>query len=62
MSDTEKQFPRRNYLELLTPAELAIYQAMQLVEELPASELLTNAVIKLTEAKNLVADYVDSKN
>lgn len=51
---------RRMNLELNTPAERAIYEAMQEVEKLPAHHLLTWAVTKLEEARKLVADYVDS--
>jgi hypothetical protein len=50
---------QRNRMDLWTPAELAIYNAMREVEKMPASVTLTNAVIKLSEAQNLVADYLD---
>jgi len=46
-------------LELCKPAEIAIYNAMQEVEKMPPDVRLTNAVIKLAEAKNLVADFID---
>ena len=52
-------FPRRNRLDQNTPAELAIRKAVDAVEEVGAHELLTKAVIKLQEARELVADYVD---
>jgi hypothetical protein len=51
--------PRRIRLDLNEPAELAIYNAMTEVEKLPGDVRLTHAVIKLGEAKNLVADYID---
>lgn len=51
--------PRRNRMDLNTPAELAIYNAMQEVEKIGADQRLTNAVIALQEAKNLVADFID---
>lgn len=51
--------PRRNRLDLNMPAELAIYEAIQEVEKLPADVRLTNAVIKLQEAKELVSDFID---
>lgn len=51
--------PRRNRIDLFTPAERAIYDAMQAVEDLPADVRLTRAVIKLGEARALVADFVD---
>lgn len=51
--------PRRNRLDLNTPAELAIYNAIQEVEKIVADKRLTNAVIALQEAKNLVGDFID---
>jgi hypothetical protein len=56
----EGAVPRRNRIDLLTPAERAIYDAVQAVEELPPDERLTNAVILLGRARDHVADYVDS--
>jgi len=50
---------RRNNLEKNTPAELAIDNAMQEVEKAGADPKLTEAVILLGKAKNLVGDYVD---
>lgn len=50
---------RRVNLQRQTPAELAIGDAVDRVEELPPDERLTNAVVKLQEAKELVADFVD---
>ena len=58
MSKTN-EIPRRSQLEKITKAEMAIYIASQVIEKLPADTRLTNAVIKLSEARNLVADYVD---
>ena len=54
-----KEPPRRNSLDKCVPAELAIYKAMEEVEKLPASSKLTDAIVKLSEAKELVADYID---
>ncbi len=56
------RIPRRNQLGLWTIPERIINKAIKEVEELGSSPLLTDAVIKLDEAFNLVADYVDSKN
>lgn len=53
------EFPRRCRLDLLTPAELAIVNAVDEVEKVGADVRLTNAVIKLGEARNFVADFVD---
>lgn len=54
------EFPRRSRLDLNTPAERAIYDAMQEVEKVGADTRLTEAVILLSKARDLVADYVDS--
>lgn len=51
--------PRRIRLDLNRPAELAIHNAMMEVEKMPGDLRLTNAVIKLQEAKNLVSDFID---
>lgn len=58
---SELNISRRHRLDLFTPAELAIHNAMLEVEKAGASIELTNAVIKLMEARNLVADHVDAK-
>lgn len=52
-------FPRRNRLDLYTPAETAIWSAMKAVEEAGAHPLLTDAVMLLQQARDKVADYVD---
>jgi hypothetical protein len=52
---------RRNRLDLNIPAELTIYHAMQEVEKLGADIMLTNAVILLQKAKDLVSDYADAQ-
>jgi hypothetical protein len=56
---TANDFPRRNRLDLNEPAELAIHNAIQEVEKLPADERLTRAVTLLSEAKDMVADFID---
>lgn len=61
MLKDENGFPRRSRLDLCEPAELAIYNAIQEVEKAGADERLTNAIIKLQEAKELVSDYIDEK-
>jgi len=52
--------PRRNRIDLLTPAEKAIYDAMQAVENLPPDVRLTDAVCLLQAARDKVADFVES--
>ncbi len=63
-------YPRRSVLHRLTPAELAIHQAVQAVEDVVkkfnlsevsgASEALTDAVILLGKAQDRVADHVEN--
>lgn len=55
------EIPRRNRLDLNTDAELSIYNAMQEVEKIGADLRLTEAIILLAKAKELVADYIDYK-
>jgi hypothetical protein len=59
MSDTE--IPRRIRLDLFQPAELAIYNAIQEVEKMPADVRLTDAVILLGKAKDCVSNYIESE-
>ena len=51
--------PRRIRYECFTPAEIAIYDAVQAVEAMPADTRLTEAVVLLQQARDKVADYVD---
>lgn len=52
---------RRVDLSLNEPAEIAIYNAMQEVEKVGANVKLTEAILLLSKAKDLVGDYIDSK-
>lgn len=52
--------PRRSNFNQMSPAERAIFDAMQEVEEVGADERLTDAVIMLQHARDKVADYIDS--
>lgn len=54
--------PRRNRLDRMVPAELAIRAAIQAVEDMPADFRLTDAVIRLGRAQERVADFVDGVN
>jgi len=58
----ENTIPRRARLDLNTPAEKAIYDAMQEVEKMPADEKLTEAVILLGKARDLIADFIDAQS
>lgn len=52
---------RKSRTDLYTPAEKAIYDAMQVVESMAADERLTDAVCLLQDAQNKVAEYVDAQ-
>ena len=52
-------WPTRSAVEWWTPAEAAIVEAMRVVENAGGSLALTDAVIKLGEARNRVADHVE---
>lgn len=53
--------PRRIRIDLLSPAETAIRNAMLAVEDMAADPLLTEAVTLLGQAREKVADYVDKQ-
>ena len=57
----EGDIPRRNRLDLNTPAELAISKAIDEVEKLEPNVKLTGAIMLLSEAKDMVSDFVDGK-
>lgn len=57
----ENGIPRRNRLDSLVPAEESIYEAIIEVELLGADPKLTDVVVMLSKAKDLLSDYVDSK-
>jgi len=52
-------FPRRNQMKLWTPAEKAIWEALQTLEAAGAHPLLTEAGNLLQQARDKVADYVE---
>lgn len=52
---------RRNRLDLMKPSELAIFNAVSEVEKLSPDVRLTEAVILLTKAQSIVADYLDEQ-
>lgn len=52
---------RRNDINLQSKAEKAISDAMIEVEKAGADDKLTNAVVLLSRARDLVSDYVDGK-
>jgi hypothetical protein len=48
-----------NNMQVWTPAEHAIYNALQEVEKMGADVLLTEAVTLLNNAQNKVAEYIE---
>lgn len=52
-------FPRRNCLDLATPAEKSLWDAMQAVEAAGAHPWLTDAINLIEQAKQKVADFVE---
>lgn len=57
MSDSN--IPRSIQIDKMVPAELAIREAIHVVEEAGADTLLTEAVILLGRAQEKVAEFVD---
>jgi hypothetical protein len=54
------QIPRRVYLDKMVPAELKIREAILAVKEMGADVRLTDVVMRLGAAKDVLSDYVDS--
>lgn len=57
---TVDAIPRRCRLEANTPIELDIRKIIHDIEFLEADPLLTEAVDLLTQAREKIADYIDS--
>lgn len=55
----DQEIPRRVRIDRMTPAELAIRDAVIAVEKAGAHPLLTDAVVLLGQAQAKVADFVD---
>ena len=55
----EAPWPRRDRIYQMTPAELAMREAIRVVEEAGADVRLTDAVVLLGAAQQSVADFVD---
>lgn len=53
--------PRRCDVRLRTPAEVAIYAAIEAVENIGADPRLTHAVMSLTSAAEAVGDYIEDE-
>ena len=54
-----KGMPRRCDNNLLTEQEKAISKAIEMIERMGADEKLTNAIVMLNNAQELLSDYVD---
>lgn len=54
-------FPRRRNTKLLTPIEKLLRQTMLAVERMPASPLLTDASTLISQAREKVADFIESQ-
>ncbi len=59
-SDRPDGIPRRAYMPEWVPAEKAVQDAVDEVEKMPADIRLTEAVMLLGQARDKVADYIDS--
>lgn len=53
--------PRRIDIQLRFPAEVTISKAIEEVELLGCDERLTDAAVKLDEARALVGDFLDER-
>lgn len=53
--------PRRSRLDLVTDEEKDIFDLTQKIEALGAHPLLTEVVTKLQEARDTLADWVESE-
>jgi hypothetical protein len=54
-------FPRRVRLDLLTPVEKQISDAVYSVEKMESDTRLTEASLLMQKAQNLVSDYIDEQ-
>ena len=54
-------FPRRNQLDKCCQAELSIDYAIRAVDQAGADVKLTDAIVKLQEARELVSDWFDAQ-
>lgn len=54
-----RDFPRRNCIDLLHPAEKALYDAAQAIAGVGADETLIRALDLVWNAKDLVSDFLE---
>lgn len=60
-SQASDEVPRRRRMDRMTPSELACLDAIGKIESLGCDERLTRAQILISQAQELVADFVDSR-
>lgn len=58
---SDNKFPRRSCIYLFTPAEKAVYDAIQTVENVGADIRLTEAIVLLSQVREKLADYFDEQ-
>ena len=58
---SDNKFHRRSCIFLLTPAEKAVFDAVNAVENVGADVRLTDAVVLLQQAREKLADYFDEQ-
>lgn len=61
MNNKYEEIPRRCFIDKNTEAEKAIRNAMAEVEKVGADVKLTEVVVLLEKARNILGDYVDSE-
>ena len=59
MSELQKGLPRRNIQNYELPAERSLRYSMADIEELGADPKLTEALMLVQKAKEIVSDYID---
>lgn len=58
---SDNSIPRRSRADLWEKQEIIIYQAIHEIEKMPPDKRLTDAVILLGKAKDLVSDFIDDE-
>lgn len=57
--DGSFKWPRRNCIDQLIPAEKALFDAIQIIDQLPADVRLTEIVTRLSEQRDRLADWCE---
>lgn len=61
MMEKNQVVPRRSRMDLWTPMEKSIYDAIQQVESAGTDVLLTEAIVHLNNAMRFASNWVDAK-